>query len=623
MDRRTLLGLLAGSATWPLVPGAAFASESWVHALSLSDTPRYPAGFKHFDYVNPEAPKGGVARLGVPGSFDNFNPVIGEIKGNLLAGILGSVYETLFTPSEDEISTEYGLLAEAVSFPADFSSVTYRLNPAARWHDGKPVTPEDVVFSFENWKRLSPQRNKYYQNVSKAEKTGERDITFSFDVKDNRELPYIVGQLTILPKHWWEGTKPDGSKRSIDEVSRETPLGSGPYRLASTVAGRSAQFERVKDYWGEKLGVRVGTNNFDQLRFEYFADPGTLFEGFKADEYDFRFENSARNWMSQYTFPAVAAGKIIREEFPILDYGSMQAFVPNLRRAKFADIRVRKALNLAFNFEQTNKDVFFGLYTRTQSYFSGTELASTGSLPQGRELAILESVKDKLTPEVFTTPYANPINATPDDVRKNLREAIRLMNDAGWELKSGKLLSKADGQPFMITIAYETSMASLAERYVLPYKTSLERVGFTVTMRNYDDVQYETIKRDFDYDLLALESWIQSLSPGNEQREYWGSKAADVKGSRNLAGIKDAGIDALIDKVIFAKGREELVSATHALDRALLAGHYVVPQWGSGFTRTARWDRFSHPPTMPKYGRGSFPTVWWYDEAKAAKVNQP
>jgi microcin C transport system substrate-binding protein len=623
MDRRFLLGLMAGSAALPFMPRRAFASDEWVHALSLSGAPRYPAGFKHFDYVNPDAPQGGVVRLGVPGGFDNFNPVIGEIKGNLLAGVLGSVYETLLTPSEDEISTEYGLLAEAVRFPADFSSVTYRLNPAARWHDGKPVTPDDVIFSFDSWKRLSPQRNKYYQNVTKAEKTGERDITFLFDVKDNRELPYIVGQLTILPKHWWEGTKPDGSRRAIDEVSQEPPLGSGPYKLGATVAGRSATFEKVKDYWGTKLPARMGTNNFEQIRFEYFRDPGTLFDGFKADEYDFRFENSARNWTSQYTFPAVAAGKIVREEFPILDYGLMQAFVPNLRRAKFADIRVRKALNLAFNFEQTNKDVFFGLYTRTQSYFSGTELASTGSLPQGRELAILESVRDKIPADVFVAPYANPVHATAEDTRKHMRMAIALMNEAGWALQSGKLVSKADGTPFTMEIAYETSMGSLAERYVLPYKTNLERIGFTVTMRSFDDVQYETIKRDFNFDMLALESWIQSLSPGNEQREYWGSKAADVKGSRNLAGIKDAGVDALIDAVIFAKGRDELVSATHALDRVLLAGQYMVPQWGSGFTRTARWDRFSHPELMPKYGRGSFPTVWWYDAAKAAKVNRP
>ncbi len=616
--RRLVLALAAGLLA--LTP--ALGQENWRHGVSLVGDLKYPPDFKHFDYVNPDAPKLGAVRQGVPGSFDNFNPVISEVKGNLAAGIAQGVYETLLTSSLDEISTEYGLLAEAIRYPDDVSSATFRLNAAARWQDGQPVTPEDVIFSFESFKRLSPSQNKYYANVVKAEKTGEREVTFSFDVKNNRELPLILGQLMILPKHWWEGNRADGTKRNIEEVSQEPPMGSGPYRMKSFINGRSIIYERVKDYWGAALPTRVGTQNFDEWRFEYFRDSAALFDGFKADEYDFRYENSARNWMTQYTFPAAEAGKIVKEEFKILDYGVMQAFVINTRRDKFKDQRVRRALNLAFNFEQANKDVFFGLYSRIDSYFYGTELASSG-LPTGLELDILNSVKDKIPAEVFTTPYKNPFAGSDDEARNNLREALKLMNEAGWELKDGKLVSKSNGQPFVIDMMFEVSVSSLVERFVLPYKANLERLGFTVNMRSMDDVQYENLKRDFDYDVLALESWAQSLSPGNEQREYWGSAAADKKGSRNLIGVKDPGVDALIDRVIFAKGRDELVAATRALDRVLLAGHYVVPQWGSGFTRTARWDRFSHPENMPQYGRGAFPTVWWYDEAKAAKVNQP
>ncbi len=615
--RRAVLAFLAAFVALSPVT----AEERWTHALSLSGTPRYPADFRHFDYVNPDAPKTGVARLGAPGGFDNFNPVIAEVKGNLAAGLDG-VYEALMTPSQDEISTEYGLLADAVKYPDDLSSVTYRLNPAARWHDGERVTPEDVIFSFDAWKRLSPTRNKYYANVVKAEKSGEREVTFSFDVKNNRELPQIVGQILVLPKHWWEGVGPDGARRSIDEVSREMPLGSGPYRMKAAINGRSVSYERVPDYWGKDLPARVGTRNFAELRYEYFRDPAALFEAFKANEYDFRYETSARNWMTQYVFPAVTSGKIVKEEFKVRDYANMQCFIINNRREKFSDIRVRRALNLAFNFERANKDVFFGLYRRVDSYFFGTELASTG-LPEGLELKILDSIRDKLPPEVFTTPYVNPVNDTDAQHRTNLREAIRLMNEAGWELKSGKLISKANGQPFVIEMLSQTSQGSLVERFVLPFKADLERIGFTVNMRSVDDVQYENIKREFDFDMLALENWLQTLSPGNEQRDFWGTEAAGKKGSQNFAGIGHAAVDALIDRVIFASNRDELVAATRALDRVLLSGQYVVPQWGSGIMRTARWDRFSHPEKMPLYGREAFPSIWWYDEAKAAKTGQP
>jgi microcin C transport system substrate-binding protein len=599
---------------WPLQ-----AEPVWRHGISLIGDLKYPPDFKTLDYVDPNAPKGGVARLGVTGSFDNFNPVIAEVRGNI-AIAYASIYETLVARSEDELSSKYGLLAEAISYPDDYSSVTFRLRANARWHDGKPVTPEDVIWSFEQWKRLSPFKNKYLADVEKAEKTGERDITFQVSKTGNREIPGIIGEIFILPKHWWEAAGPDGQPRAIDNVTLEPPLGSGPYKVKSITPGRAVALERVKDYWGAEVPLRVGTNNFDELRYEYFRDPSAVFEGFKADEYDFRFENSSRNWMTSYTFPAVEKGFIAREEFTKEDLGIMQCFALNIRRDKFKDVRVRQALNLLFNFEEANKNTFFGLYKRTNSYFFGTELASSG-LPQGRELEILNEVKDKVPAEVFTTPFTNPVNDTPDKVRRNRREALKLLNEAGWELKSGKLVSKADGKPFTIEFMAPTSQGSLVQRFATPYQQALERVGFTVSLRVVDDVQAETIERIFDFDVIALHAWGQSISPGNEQRDFWGSKAADTSGSRNVVGIKDPAIDHLIDKVIFAKDRADLVAATRALDRVLLWNHFVIPQWGSDTLRSARWDRFSAKRPLPRYGAGSFPTVWWFDPEKAARIN--
>jgi microcin C transport system substrate-binding protein len=376
----------------------------------------------------------------------------------------------------------------------------------------------------------------------------------------------------------------------------------------------------VKDYRGAAIPTRVGKNNFDEIRYEYFGDPNALFDGFKADLYDFRIENSSRNWAVNYDFPAVAQGRVVREQFPLLNLGRMQAFVPNLRRARFADERVRRAMNLAFNFEDMNRTVFFGLYERIDSYFWGTELASAG-LPDARELALLEPLRGKVPEGVFTARFANPINADDAAVRANLREAVGLMREAGYELRGGKLVSTADGQPFTIEFLTEASMGQLAQRFLVPYQQALERIGFTVTLRVVDDVQYETRKRNFDFDVLAIESWGQSLSPGNEQREYWGSAAADIPGSRNLLGLKDPAVDALIDAIIFAPDRETLVAATRALDRVLLAKNLVISQWGKNTLWTARYDRFSAPPVLPKYGAGGFPEVWWYDPAKAARIS--
>ncbi|PVE25924.1 hypothetical protein DC522_03925 [Microvirga sp. KLBC 81] len=588
----------------------------WRHGAALLGEPKYPADFKQFDYVNPSAPKGGLVRLGAQGTFDSFNIVVAGVKGSPEQG-LSLIYETLTAPSFDEPSAAYGLLAEAFSYPEDFSSVSFRLRPEARWHDGKPVTADDVVFSFEALKTNSPTYAFYYANVTKAEKLGEREVKFTFDEKGNRELPQIMGQLTVLPKHWWEGTTADGRKRDITQTTLEPPLGSGPYRLKNFDTGRNATYERVKDYWGSSLNVNVGQNNFDEIRYEYYRDATVLLEAFKADRIDFRTENSARNWATGYDFPARHEGRVVLEEFPFRASGVMQAFVLNLRRDKFKDERVRRAFNLAFPFEELNKTVFYGLYERVGSYFHGLELASSG-LPEGKELEILEALRDKVPPSVFTTPYKNPVNDTNEAIRNNLREADRLLREAGWEVKNGRRVN-AKGEPLSVELL---SSSPNEERVFLPYKAVLERLGIGVTVRSVDDVQYTNRTRSFDFD-ITTGLWGQSLSPGNEQREFWGSQAAKREGSRNLAGIADPAVDALIDRIIFAKDREELVAATKALDRVLLAHNYVVPQWTSLKQRTARWDRYSHPDVMPHYAGSAFPTVWWYDETKAAKTGAP
>ena len=608
-----VLGQASGFSILPSASAQAGASEpAWRHGLSLFGDLKYPADFKRFDYANPDAPKGGAARQISLGTFDNFNIAVAGVKGSI-APAVGLIYETLMERAQDEVATEYGLLAEAAQHPDDFAWVTYRLRKEARWHDGKPVTPEDVIYSLEMLKKLSPMYSSYYRHVSKTEKIGERDVKFTFDSPGNRELPHIVGELMVLPKHYWEGTDSQGRKRDISQTTLEPPLGSGPYRIKEFVAGRSVKLERVKNYWGANFPVQVGHNNFDELRFEFFRDNVVALEAFKADQADWIAENSAKQWATAYEFPAVAEKRVVKEEFPISDSGRMQAFVLNLRRDQFKDARVRQAFNLAFDFEEMNKQLFFGQYSRINSYFQGTDLACSG-LPQGQELAILETVRDKVPAEVFTKAYQNPVGGNPDAVRTNLRESARLLKEAGFEVKDRKLVDTA-GKPVTVEILVEDPST---ERISLFYKPSLERIGVTASIRVVDDAQYENRKRNFDFDMI-IDTWPESLSPGNEQREYWGSQAADVPGSRNTIGIKNPAVDALIEKVIFAKDRAELVAATRALDRVLLWNSYVVPQFTYGFMRYARWDRFSHAE-LPKYARSGLPSLWWFDADKASRT---
>ena len=591
-------------------------TQIWRHALSLFGDIKYPEGFKHFDYVNPNAPQGGTLRQSALGTFDNFNTVVSGVKGSIAIGTELYV-ETLTTPSLDEVSTEYGLLAEAISYPADYSAVTYRLRAKARWHDGKPITSDDVLFSFDVLKKNSPFYGAYYRHVVKVETTGEREVTFTFDGPGNRELPQIVGQLPVLPKHWWEGTDKSGRKRDVTQTTLEPPLGSGPYRLKDFAPGRTLVYEKVDDYWGKDLNVIIGTRNFQTIRYEFFRDSTVALEAFKGDQVDWRFENSAKEWANSYDFPAVRDKRVVREEFPTRNIGVMQAFAFNIRRDKFKDPRVRRAFNFVFDFEEINRQLFFGQYKRIASFFEGTELAATG-VPSGKELEILETVRGKVPDELFTKPYTNPVGGNPEAVRNNLREALRLFREAGYEVKDTRLVDAKSGKQFAVEFLVDEPAA---ERFVLFYKPSLDRLGMTVSVRVVDAAQYENRLRQWDFDIIVA-SWAQSLSPGNEQRGFWSSQAADQPGSRNLIGIRNPAVDSLIERVIFTRDREDLVAATRALDRVLLWNFYVVPQWTYGKQRTARWDRFGHPETMPKYGASAFPTIWWWDAARAAKVPQ-
>ena len=626
LTRRSILrtGTLAavsplfGQVPLPATPARAQSAEpQWRHGLSLLGDVKYPPGFRHFDYVNPQAPKGGAVRLVALGTFDNFNQVMAGLKG-LFAAAAGTICDTLMVPSLDEASTHYGLIAEAVSHPPDFASTSFRLRAAARHHDGKPITVEDVIYSFEAYKKYNPFIGAFYRDVVRVEQSGEREVTFTFDSPGNHEMPVILGQLRVLPKHWWEGSDASGKKRDIGATTLEPPLGNGAYRIKEFVAGRTVVYGRVKDYWAKDLNINIGRDNFDDIRYEFLRDPTVALEAFKADHADWRTENSAKNWATAYDFPAAKEKRVILEEFPQRDRGMMRAFAFNTRRDKFEDARVRRAFNFAFDFEEMNKQFFHGQYRRINSYFEGTELACSG-LPEGEELKILEPLRDKVPPEVFTTPYANPVAGTAENVRANLREGMRLMREAGYELRDHKQVNVRTGEVLRVEILSVTSDPLGSERFILFYRPSLVRLGIDVTVRSVDDVQYENRLRNFDFDII-IASWPQSLSPGNEQRDLWSSQAAATHGSRNYVGIKNTAVDALIERVIFAKSRDELVAATRALDRVLLWNHYVVPQFTHDKVWAARWNRFGRPDPLPMYGGAAFPTVWWWDAERAAKA---
>jgi microcin C transport system substrate-binding protein len=626
LTRRSILrtGTLAavfpwfGQAPWPAMPAHAQTSHGqWRHGLSQFGDLKYPPGFAHFGYVNPQAPKGGAVRMMAFGTFDNFNQVIAGAKG-LFAAAAGTICDTLMAQSLDEASAYYGLIAEAVSYPPNIASTSFRLRAAARHHDGKPITVEDVIYSFETYKKYNPFIGAFYNNVVRVEQSGEREVTFTFDAAGNQEMPVILGQLRILPKHWWEGSDASGKKRDTGATTLEPPLGNGAYRIKEFVPGRTVVYARVKDYWASDLNVNVGRDNLDEIRYEYFRDPTVALEAFKVDHVDWRTENNVKNWATAYDFPAVTEKRVVLEEFPQRDRALMRAFAFNTRRDKLKDARVRRAFNFAFDFEEMNKQFFHGQYNRINSYFEGMELACSG-LPQGEELKILEPLRDKVPPEVFTTPYANPVAGTPERVRANLREGMRLMREAGYEVRDHKQVNVRTGEVLSVEILGLTSDPTGSERLISFYRPSLVRLGIDVTVRNVDDVQYQNRLQNFDFDIM-IATWPQFLSPGNEQRDLWSSQAADTPGSRNYVGIKNPAVDALIERVVFARSRSELVAACRALDRVLLWNHYVVPQFAHNKVWAARWDRFGRPDPLPDYGGAAFPAVWWWDATRAAKT---
>ena len=589
-------------------------SGDWRHALSLSGEPGYPRDFEHFDYVNPDAPHGGEVTLMWPRGFDSFNPLLP--KGTPAPGI-PLIYETLLTSAldEEDISAQYGLLATEMRFPEDYSSATYRLNPDAKWHDGTPITTEDVIWSFDTAKEVSPLFKQYYRNVVSAEETAPNEVTFTFDQAGNRELPQIVGQFLVLPKAWWNEER--NGERRIDQTRLdEVPLGSGPYKIASVNPGRNITYEAVDNHWAEDHPTQVGKWNFDRIVYEVFEEPNVRLQAFKRNAFDWLNVNSAKQWATAFEdFDALNEGRVIREEFPESTTGRIQAFVPNLRLEKFQDPRVRRALNLAFDFETTKRTNFYGQYERGDSFFDGTALASTG-LPEGRELEILKEVAaefpDGVPDTVFTEPYSNPVAGDSRSLRTNLREADRLLREAGWTVENG--VRQKDGK--VLSIEYLED-SPLFEPIVLPWLENLRRLGISTSYRFVDQSQALERERNRDFDIMT-KTWLQTLNPGNEQRDDWGSAAADDPGSDNAAGIKNPAVDALIERIIFAPDRDELEATVRAMDRVLLHNNYLIPQWFSGTDRTLRWDKFAHPDPLPEFGPG-WPEIWWSKDTEAAE----
>ncbi len=581
------------------------------HGISLYGPLKYGPDFTHFAYTNPEAPKGGTLSLGAIGSFDNLNPHI--LKGLEPPRLSSLLYDTLTERSDDEIATGYGRLAERIEVPPDNAWVLYTLRPAARWHDGKPITPEDVLFTLETYKTKGhPGLRNYFAAIETAEKVGEHQVRLIFSAATNKELPLIAGQMSILPKHYWEG-------RNFAATTLDPPLGSGPYRIVAVEAGRSITYERVADYWGRDLPVNKGRFNFDRIHFDYYRDQTVAIEALKAGEFDYRRESSSKDWSTAYEGKALATGKLVKDPRPHQRAAGMQAFWFNTRRAKFSDPRVRQALGHAFDFEWTNKNLFHGLYIRSNSYFANSELAAAGR-PSGRELEILEEYRGRIPDELFTTEFQLPTTDGSGQVRQNLRAAKKLLQEAGWVVADNILTHAESGE--VMEIEFLLSSSSW-ERIVAPMIPNLERLGVKATIRIVDQTQYQNRVQAFDYDVIVLVRG-QSHSPGSEQRNYWTSTTADESGSGNVAGIKDPVVDELVERLIQAPSRAELVATTRALDRVLLWGHYTIPHWYSDHFRVVHWDKFGKPSSSAPYTGDYFvvPYTWWYDAEKAARLEQ-
>jgi len=601
-----LFFLAAGLVLAGPVAAADNAATRTVHALTVNNgTPKYGADFKQLDYVNPDAPKGGELKLDAIGGFDSLNPFI--VKGEPAPGI-GLIYQNLTSETLDDLNSEYGLIAQSIEVPDDLTWVAFTLRPQAHWNDGQPITADDVVWSFDTLKsKGDPTYRFYYANVERAEKLGERQVKFYFSGPRNRELPQIVGQLPVLPKHWWAG-------RDFEKTTLEPPLGSGPYRVKSVDANRSITYERVPDYWGKDVPTERGRYNFDTIRFDMYRDGTIAMAAFKAHQYDFRRENVSKSWATEYDFPAVRRGLVTKLALPEQRPAPMQAFVFNTQRPVFADRLVREAITYAFDFEWTNKNLFYGLYHRLTSYFTNTPYAATG-LPTPDELKLLEPFRSQLPPELFTEPFALPRTDGSGQIRDNLKIAQGLLEKAGCTIKDGRLVDPK-GRP----VEFEILLVQPEfERVIAPFQRNLERLGIHSRIRNVDSAQYQNRLRDFDYDMI-VGGGPTVISPGNEQRELWSSLAADRPGSRNAARVKSPVVDALVDKVIAAPDQAALIAATRALDRVLLWNYYMLPQFHSDFDWIAYWNKFGRPAKSPIYGVDLF--SWWVDPAKEAALRQ-
>jgi len=576
------------------------------HGIAMHGEPKYNDNFLNVDYIDLKSLKGGSIVRSAIGSYDSFNPFI--LKGTSAAGI-GGLYETLTTGSSDEAFTEYGLIAKTIEWPEDRSWVSFVIREEAMWHDGKEITAEDVVWTFNTlMEKGHPFYKYYYSDVSEVIKESDKKVRFNFKTNTNKELVLIVGQLPVLPKHYWKN-------KNFDETSLEVPIGSGPYKIKQFDSGRSITYELNKDYWGFKSNnpIKVGKDNFGTIRYDYYKDRGIEREAFKSGEIDFFSENSSKEWATSYDISAVKKGLIKKELIQHENPQGMQGFAFNIRKEKFKDRRVRKALSYAFDFEWSNKNLFFDAYKRTDSYFENSELASSG-LPSVEELSFLNPYFDILPKEIFTKNYNNPVTDGSGYMREQLQEASKLLRDAGWELFEGKLINSSTKEIFEFEILLNSPAF---ERIVFPFKDNLEKLGIRVEVRTIDTAQYQKRMETFDFDMV-VQTFSQSLSPGNEQRNFWGSNAADTNGSRNVIGIKNYAIDGLIESLINAKDREELITITKALDRVLLWNYYVIPQWHISSYRVLYWDFFNQPPIKPKYSLG-FDT-WWINQNKFKKI---
>ena len=580
-------------------PAAHAAEPQPMYGMAMHGDPAYPAGFTHFAYANPDAPKGGALKLHAVGGFDTLNPY--TLKGMSAAG-LGLTYDTLMASSLDEAFTEYGLIAKTITVPEDRSWARFDIRPEAKWHDGTPITADDVIFSYQTLRdKGDPFYRSYYAGIAKVEKTGKNGVTFTFKEAGNRELPLIVGQMPVIPKHYWQ-------TRDFAATTLDPPLGSGPYKIASAEAGRSIVYSRVKDYWGKDLPVNKGRYNVDTVRYDYYRDTTVALEAFKSGAFDMITEYEAKKWATAYDFPAVHEGRVIRAEIPIHTPSGMQGYVYNTRREVFQDPKVREALAYAFDFEWTNAALFHGAYSRINSYFDNSELGAT-DLPSPAELKLLEPFRDQLPPEVFTKVYRAPKTEGENGIRANLRTALKILRDDGWAVKDG-VMTNAKGEKLSFEIMINAAQGAAFERITLPFIQNLKKIGVEATLRSVDVNQYQNRVQQFDFDMM-VGTFGQSLSPGNEQEGYFGSDSADRPGSRNLAGVHSPAIDAMIRHIVLAKDRDDLITATRAMDRILLWGHYVIPQWYLPYNRLAYWNRFGKPEKLTLRGEDTW--AWWID----------